>query len=107
MSGKCRHISARPIFSAAATRVNADRLIVTAELSEARNNQVVWTDRLSGEIGDLLQPESELAGRIAQAVHVSVFDAEVEHILTQPLPTLEELLAAAWQHQADAPLQQG
>ena len=63
--------------------------MVTAELSEARNNQVVWTDRLSGEIGDLLKPESELADRIAQAVHLSVFDAEVEHILTQPLPTLE------------------
>jgi hypothetical protein len=50
---------------------------------------VVWTDRISGDIGDLLRPESELAHRIAQAVHVSVFDAEVEHILTQPLPTLE------------------
>ena len=50
---------------------------------------MVWTDRLSGEIGDLLKPESELAHRIAHAVHFSVFDAEVEHILTQPLPTLE------------------
>jgi class 3 adenylate cyclase/TolB-like protein len=69
--------------------VNAGRLLVTAELSEARTDQVIWTDRLSGEIEDLLQPESELAHRIAQAVHVSVFDAEVEHILTQPLPTLE------------------
>jgi tetratricopeptide (TPR) repeat protein len=44
---------------------------------------------LSGEIGDLLEPESELADRISQAVHLAVFDAEVEHILTQPLPTLE------------------
>jgi adenylate cyclase len=69
--------------------VNDGKLLVTAELSEARSNQVVWTDRLSGAIGDLLQPESELAGRIAQAVHLSVFDAEVEHILTQPLPTLK------------------
>ena len=69
--------------------VNAGQILVTAELSAARNDQVVWTDRLSGEIGDLLKPESELAHRIAQAVHVSVFDAEVEHILTQPLPTLE------------------
>ncbi len=50
---------------------------------------MVWTDRLSGEIGDLLKPESELAHRIAAAVHLSVFDAEVEHILTQPQPTLE------------------
>lgn len=69
--------------------VNADRIFVTAELSAARTNQVVWTDRLSGKIGDLLQPESELAHRIAAAVHFSVFDAEVEHVMTQPLPTLE------------------
>jgi class 3 adenylate cyclase/TolB-like protein len=69
--------------------VNESKILVTAELSESRTDQVVWTDRLSGEIGDLLKPESELAHRIAQAVHVSVFDTEVEHILTQPLPTLE------------------
>jgi adenylate cyclase len=69
--------------------VEAGNILVTAELSEVRTNQVVWTDRISGEIGDLLKPESELANRIAQAVHLSVFDAEVDHILTQPLPTLE------------------
>jgi TolB-like protein len=69
--------------------VNAGQLLVTAELSKVRNNEIVWTDRLSGEIGDLLKPDSELADRIAQAVHVAVFDAQVEHILTQPLPTLE------------------
>jgi adenylate cyclase len=69
--------------------VRAGKLLVTAELSAARNNQVIWTDRLSGDVGDLLQPQSELADRIAQAAHQSVFDAEVEHILTQPLPTLD------------------
>ena len=68
---------------------NAGKLLVTAELSEARTNQVIWTDRLSGEIDDLLQPESELADRIAQAAYMSIFDAEVEHILSQPLPTLQ------------------
>ena len=44
---------------------------------------------VKGEIGDLLRPQSDLADRIAQAVHFPAFDAEVEHILTQPLPTLE------------------
>jgi adenylate cyclase len=68
---------------------NEGRLLITAELCEARNNRVIWTDRLSGEVGDLLMPESELADRIAQAVHLSVLETEVEHILTQPLPTLE------------------
>ena len=69
--------------------VNGDKLLVTAELCEARDNQVVWTDRLSGDIGDLLVPESELAHRIAQAASVSIFDAEVQHILSQPLPSLQ------------------
>lgn len=82
------HLGATYVLSGAYV-VNAGQIMVTAELSAARNDQVVWTDRLSGEIGDLLRPESELADRIARAVHFAVFDAEVEHILTQPLPTLE------------------
>jgi adenylate cyclase len=82
------HLGATYVLSGAYV-ANAGQIMVTAELSTARNNQVVWTDRLSGEIGDLLRPESELADRIARAVHFAVFDAEVEHILTQPLPTLE------------------
>ncbi|MGY8684283.1 adenylate/guanylate cyclase domain-containing protein [Bradyrhizobium sp. UFLA05-153] len=82
------HLGATYILSGSYV-VDAGRMLVTAELAAARTNQIVWTDRLSGEIGDLLQPESDLAHRIAAAVHQSVFDAEVEHILTQPLPTLE------------------
>jgi class 3 adenylate cyclase/TolB-like protein/Flp pilus assembly protein TadD len=69
--------------------VDAGQILVTTELASARDGQVVWTDRLSGDVRDLLQAESELADRIAQAAHRSVFDAEVKHILTQPLPTLE------------------
>jgi class 3 adenylate cyclase/tetratricopeptide (TPR) repeat protein len=82
------HLGATYVLSGAYV-ANAGQIMVTAELSAASNNQVVWTDRLSGEISDLLRPESELADRIARAVHFAVFDAEVEHILTQPLPTLE------------------
>jgi adenylate cyclase len=82
------HLGATYVLSGAYV-ANAGQIMVTAELSAARNDQVVWTDRLSGEIGDLLRPESELVDRIARAVHFAVFDAEVEHILTQPLPTLE------------------
>ena len=82
------HLGATYVLSGAYV-ADAGKIMVTVELSEARNNQVVWTERLNGEIGDLLKPESELADRIAQAVHLSVLDAEVEHILTQPLPTFE------------------
>jgi TolB-like protein len=82
------HLGATYVLSGAYV-AHAGQIMVTAELSAARNDQVVWTDRLSGDIGDLVRPESELADRIARAVHFAVFDAEVEHILTQPLPTLE------------------
>ena len=82
------HLGATYILSGGYV-VDAGKLLVTAELSAARTNQVVWTDRMSGEIGDLLKPESELAHRIAAAIHLSVFDAEVEHVMTQPLPSLE------------------
>jgi adenylate cyclase len=82
------HLGATYVLSGAYV-VDSGRIMVTTELSVGRTNEVVWTDRLHGEVGDLLRPESELADRIARAVHLAVFDAEVDHILTQPLPTLE------------------
>ena len=68
--------------------VNAGRLLVTAELTEVQTQEVVWADRLVGSIEDLLEAHSELAQQLAQAVHVAVFDAEMERVSTQPLPTL-------------------
>jgi class 3 adenylate cyclase/tetratricopeptide (TPR) repeat protein len=65
------------------------RVLVTAELSKGRSNQVLWADRFSGSVDDLLQADSELAARIVQAAHVSIFETEVEQIRTQPLPSLE------------------
>jgi len=82
------HLGANYILSGGYV-VDAGQLLVTAELANANDHRVVWNDRLRGDISDLLQPESELADRIAQAVHRAVFDTEVQHILTQPLPTLE------------------
>ena len=82
------HLGATYVLSGAYV-ISGDKVMVTAELSSPRTGRVVWTERLGGDIGDLLKAQSELANRIAQAVHYAVFDAEVEHILTQPLPTLE------------------
>jgi class 3 adenylate cyclase/TolB-like protein len=82
------HLGAAYVLSGAYV-VSGGEIMVTAELSAARDDQVIWSDQLRGKIDDLLRPESELSDRIAQAVHFSVFEAEVEHILTQPLPTLE------------------
>ena len=64
-------------------------LIVTAELSETKSNHVIWMDRIQGDIGDLLQLQSELCHRIANATHMAILDTEVQAALIQPLPTLE------------------
>ena len=65
------------------------KLIVTAELSESKTKQIIWMDRLQGDIGDLLQMQSELCHRIANATHMAILDAEVKSALTRPLSTLE------------------
>jgi class 3 adenylate cyclase/TolB-like protein/Flp pilus assembly protein TadD len=66
-----------------------ERLLVSAELADARNNEVVWSQRLQGEIGDLLQAESELCHEIASMAHTAIMRAAVQRALVRPLPTLE------------------
>lgn len=68
---------------------DGDRVLVTTELCEASNNQVIWATRSSGSVGDLLASDSELTSRIALEVHTAIFETEVAHIRTQPLPSLE------------------
>ena len=64
-------------------------LIVNAELSNSKTSQIIWADSLQGDIGDLLQLQSELCHRIANATHRAILDTEVQAALTKPLPTLE------------------
>ena len=69
--------------------VSSGRLLIMAELADARTQSVVWSERLSGDVGDLLQEESELSHRIASAVHKAAMQSEVQNTLVKPLPTLE------------------
>jgi adenylate cyclase len=68
--------------------VSGQRLLVMAELCESRHGEVVWTERMQGEIGDLLLLESELCHRIASASHTAIMQTEVKRALVRPLPTL-------------------
>ena len=68
---------------------SSGKLLVMAELADARTSEVVWTGRLNGEVGDLLQAESELSQSIASATHNAVMQSEVQRALVRPLPTLE------------------
>lgn len=86
-SAALRHLGAHYALSGGITSWGG-RLLVSVELADTRDGRVVWNDRLQGTVDDLLQPESELAHQIAQGAHRAVFDAEVERVFTQPLPTL-------------------
>lgn len=64
-------------------------ILISAELADARKNEVVWMERLSGATQDLLQVQSELLGRIAASASRMLIDAEVQRSLTQPMPRLD------------------
>ena len=100
------HLGATFILSGAYV-VNAGQIMVTAELSAARNNQVVWTDRLNGDIGDLLRPKASLPTVSPEAVHLAVVRRRGRTYPDPAAAVARELLAAARRHQADAPFQQG
>lgn len=86
-SAALRHLGAHYALSGGFTHWGG-RLLLSAELTDTRTGRIVWNDRLQGSLDDLLQAESEIANRIAQGTHRAVFDAEVERVFAQPLPTL-------------------
>lgn len=66
-----------------------DKLVITAELSDNRRNEVVWAERLSGDTLDLLQAESELITRLSEATANAVLHHVVQRTLVMPVPQLE------------------
>lgn len=65
------------------------KILIMAELADARNDQIIWADRMSGDTMDLLQAQSEILNRISNAASRALVDSEVQQSLTQPLPRLD------------------
>jgi TolB-like protein/class 3 adenylate cyclase len=68
---------------------SGQKLLLSSELADARTGEVVWSERLQGDLGDLLQAESEMCHRIAAAAHGAIMNTEVQRALLRPLPTLQ------------------
>lgn len=68
---------------------SGNKLLVTAELTDLQDDVIKWSGRLHGEVGDLLQLESELSHSLASAVHNAILDLEVQKAMTRRLPTLQ------------------
>ena len=69
--------------------VSGSKILITAELADTRNNHIAWAERSVGDVGDLLQAQSELLNQIAGAAHRALLDTEVQQALIQPLPRLD------------------
>ena len=68
---------------------HGDRVLVTAELCDTRHNEVVWADRITGDVMDVLQQDSELINALASTCSSQLLHAEVQRSLTQALPRLD------------------
>lgn len=82
------------------------KVLIVAELADTRSNLIVWADRVSGDISDLLQAQSELLNQIAAKTARSLIDAEVQHSLVEPMPRLDSsallLSGIAMMHRSSA-----
>lgn len=64
------------------------RLVISAELCEAREARVLWSERWSCDRQAPLQPDDAMSAELAQRVAASVADRELRRSLVEPLPTL-------------------
>ncbi len=68
---------------------NGAKILITAELADARKNEIIWADRISGDTSDLLESQSSLLNWLAAIATKALINAEVLGSLAQPLPRLD------------------
>ncbi len=83
-----RHLGATFILSGSYS-IRDRKLVVTAELAEARSHTLLWTGQLQHALDDLLQEQSELLHELARTVAKALDKAQVSQALTRPLPSLD------------------
>jgi adenylate cyclase len=64
------------------------KLIIVSELTDVKSGEVVYADRLSGDIADLFEQNSAICNQIAELTHRKLMDSQVQVALSKPLPNL-------------------
>lgn len=91
-SGTMRDVESRLAASFALSGsyiASGGKILIIAELTDTRTNEIIWADRVSGDTNDLLQTQSELLNNLAAATSRALIDTEVGQSLIQPLPRLD------------------
>jgi adenylate cyclase len=83
-----RHLGATFILSGCYS-IRNNKLVVTAELAEARSHTLLWTGQLQHALDDLLQEQSELLHELARTVAHALGKTQVSQALSRPLPSLD------------------
>ncbi|MBA4267353.1 MAG: hypothetical protein C0453_19935, partial [Comamonadaceae bacterium] len=65
------------------------KVVINAELSDARRNDVVWADRVIGTVDDLLQMESQLIHQLTDASTQALMSCTIRRAMVLPVPHLD------------------
>lgn len=82
------HLHANYVLSGT-YRVDGDGIRIDAELAEAKNAGIVWSERIEGKIDSIIVGDGEIIGRLTKDARSAVVSREVKRTKLQSLPTLE------------------
>ncbi len=80
-----RHLGATFVLSGS-YNIRGKKLIVSAELAEARSHTLLWSGQLQHTVGDLFHEGSELLHGLARTVAQALGKAQVRETSVRPLP---------------------
>ena len=72
-----------------AYRVSGDTLIVTVELADTRDREIVWAQRFKSRLGGLLAQDDPLVASIVAGVAGALMNTEIRRTKSRALPTLD------------------
>ena len=70
-------------------RVVGDALIVSVELADTRNNEVMWAEGFRTKIGGLLAQDNELVSSLVAGASRAIMNTEIARATSRALPTLD------------------
>ena len=83
------HLLAASFVLSGSYSVVGGKVVINAELSDARRNDVVWADRVIGTVDDLLQMESQLIHQLTDASTQALMSCTIRRAMVLPVPHLD------------------
>jgi len=87
--GNIHHLLAASFVLSGSYSVLGGKVVINAELSDARRNDVVWADRVVGTVDDLLQMESQLIHQLTDASTQALMSCTIRRAMVLPVPHLD------------------